>query len=177
MGSKRNRNFILHEIIPQIIQLPWHAFSFSCLLGSPSSWMTDHAHTSNAISWVFTAQILSELKLIWHILQTDLVFIQQTIAHEGHPKRLDRSFWSVLRGQIYLLLLWNVLEQALGPWPFFIIFFSALSCQYLCICMVRSMKLPLEKEKSKLYLAFRVFSFPTFQTHKEISQARENCSR
>lgn len=126
MGSKRNRNFILHEIIPQIIQLPWHAFSFSCLLGSPSSWMTDHAHTSNAISWVFTAQILSEFKLIWHILQTDLVFIQQTIAHEGHPKRLGRSFWSVLRGQIYLLLLWNVLEQALGPWQFFY-FFSQLS--------------------------------------------------
>lgn len=87
MLSKRNGNCISDKIIPQIIQLPWRAFSFSCLLCSPSSWMTDHAHASNAISWVFTAQILSDLKLIWHILQTDLVFIQQTIAHEGHPQR------------------------------------------------------------------------------------------
>lgn len=57
------------------------------------------------------------------------------------------------------------------------VFFSpALSCQYLCICMVKSMKVPQEKEKSKLYLAFRVFSPPTFQTHKEISQVWESCS-
>lgn len=47
-----------------------------------------------------------------------------------------------------------------------IFFPSALSCQYLCIFMVRSMKLPLEKEKSKLYLAFRVFSFPSKPTRK-----------
>lgn len=54
----------------------------------PLEWLImHHAHTSHATSWVFTAQILSELKLIWHILQTDLVFIQQTIAHKGHPQK------------------------------------------------------------------------------------------
>lgn len=104
MLSKRNRNCITDKIIPQIIQLPWHAFSFSCLFCSPSSWMTDHAHTSNAISWVFTAQILSDLKLIWHILQTDLVFIQQTIAHEGHPQKTRPLIWIVVkRANIFVI--------------------------------------------------------------------------
>lgn len=29
---------------------------------------------------------------------------------KGTPKRLGRSLWSLLRGQIFLLLLWNVLD-------------------------------------------------------------------
>lgn len=85
--QKPHRHFKLDQIIP----FPWHIFFSSrllyCSTTIPTFWMTDHAHTSHAISWVFTAQILSELKLIWHILQTDLVFIQQTIAHKGRPQK------------------------------------------------------------------------------------------
>lgn len=102
------------QIIPRIIPFPWYTFLPSPLPLDPlpiqTPWMTDHAHTSYAISWVFTAQILSELKLIWHILQTDLVFIQQTIAQEGHPQKTRTLIlMGVKRANIFILL-WCVLD-------------------------------------------------------------------
>lgn len=104
--QKPQRHFVLNQIIPQIIQFPWHRLLSSCLLYSASSWMTDHAHMKHAIPRVFTAQILSELKLIWHILQTDLVFIQQTVAHEGYSRKTGTLILiGVKRANIFVITL------------------------------------------------------------------------
>lgn len=158
MLSKRNRNFISDKIIPQIIQLPWQAFSFSCLHCSPSSWMTGHAHTSNAISWVFTAQILSELKLIWHILQTDLVFIQQTIAHEGHPQKTRPLILiGVKRANIFVITLECIgcsQSKLWDPCNFF-----PSSAVNIFVFVWSDQWNPCRKKKYKLYLAFSVFFF------------------
>lgn len=130
--------------------------------------MTDHAHTSNAISWVFTAQILSELKLIWHILQTDLVFIQQTIAHEGHPqKNRPLILIGVKRANIFVITLecigasFGTLAHSPPPLSPVNIFVFVWSDQW---------KSHRKKEKSKLYLAFSASpplpSKPTRKFHR-----------
>lgn len=89
---------------------------------------------------------------------------------KGTPRRLGRSFWSLLRGQIFLLLrhhgmYWTFTERALGHWQFF----PAFSCQYLCICMVRSMK-PHRKKKNINFILplafFLVFFTPSKPTRK-----------
>lgn len=105
-----------------------------------TSWMSDRARASRAISRVFTVPILSELKLIWHILQTDLVFIQQAIAHqERSPNARTPSFWSALRGRktFFVITPARSCSQQLGPRQYFYFFFflfcSDLTSRYLCI--------------------------------------------
>lgn len=120
--------------------------------------MTDHAHTSHAISWVFTAQILSELKLIWHILQTDLVFIQQTIAHKGHPQQTRPLILiGVKRANFFVITPTCIgcsLSQRRDQGNF------DLTHQYLRICRGRSMGLPKEIEKEKNVNSTLVFFLP-----------------
>lgn len=92
---------------------------------------------------------------------------------KGTPKRLGRSFWSLLRGQIFLLLQWNVLDVHRASFGTLAIF-SYLQLSISLYLYGQINETPHRKKKninSILPLAFFVFFFYTFQTHKEISQA------
>lgn len=90
---------------------------------------------------------------------------------KGTPKRLGRSFWSLLKGQIFLLLQWNVLDVHRASFGTLAIF-SYLQLSISLYLYGQINETPHRKKKninSILPLAF--FFFYTFQTHKEISQA------